>query len=87
MEDHLSTTASCTLEESDWDDDFVEDMDLDENDMTDQEDMTDHDNKSSLGTDLATWASQFQVKNNAVDYLRSFRNTTTQTFHPLPVHC
>lgn len=66
---HLSTGASSTWEESDWDDDFVEDMDLDENYMTDLEDMTDHNDKSSLGTDLATWASQFQVKHNAVDHL------------------
>ncbi len=48
---HLSTGASSTWEESDWDDDFVEDMDLDENDMTDLEDRTDHNDKSSLGTD------------------------------------
>ncbi len=66
---HLSTGASSTWEESDWDDDFVEDMDLGENYMTDLEDMTDHNDKSSLGTDLATWASKFQVKHNAVDHL------------------
>lgn len=62
MEDHLSTGASFTSEEREVDD-FVEAMDLEENDTTDQED------KLSLATDLATWASQFQVKNNAVDHL------------------
>ncbi|KAK9977262.1 hypothetical protein ABG768_019083 [Culter alburnus] len=70
MEDHLSTGTSYAREESDWDDNLVEDIDLDENDTTDQEDLTDmEEDKSSLATDLATWASKFQVKNNAVDHL------------------
>ncbi|XP_051560003.1 uncharacterized protein LOC127444588 [Myxocyprinus asiaticus] len=62
MEDHLSTEASCTWEDSDWEGDFVEAMNLGENN-----DITDQESKISLATDLATWVSQFQVKSNAVD--------------------
>ncbi|KAF4114177.1 hypothetical protein G5714_004400 [Onychostoma macrolepis] len=57
----MSSEASCPLEENDWEDNLEEVMDLGENkdDTSDQEDS-----KSS-----SSWASQFQVKSNAVDHL------------------
>ncbi len=81
----MSSEASCPSEENDWKDNLEEVMDLGENkdDTSDQEDSK---ASSSLATDLASWASQFQVKSNAVDHLLKILQKHGHTHLPSSAH-